>query len=99
MAQAKNQQLNFGANFGFHLKNTPDTRTTLFAGAWYRNQDAFIAMVGMEIARIRVGLSYDLTTSALENPNTRGSFEISLIYVGRFASISDNNVFLFCPRF
>lgn len=99
MNQAKNQELNFGTNLGFHLKNTADKRTTLYAGAWYRNQDAFIAMVGMEIQRIRVGFSYDVTTSALENPNTRGSFEISLIYVGRFSSVTDKNVFLFCPRF
>lgn len=99
MNQAKNQELNFGTNIGFHLKNTPDKRTTLYAGAWYRNKDAFIAMVGMEMYRIRVGLSYDVTTSALKNPNTKGSFEISLIYVGRFLSIGDKNVFLFCPRF
>jgi type IX secretion system PorP/SprF family membrane protein len=99
MNQAKNQELNFGTNIGFHLKNTPDKRTTLYAGAWYRNKDAFIAMLGMEMYRIRVGLSYDVTTSTLKNPNTRGSFEISLIYVGRFLSIGDKNVFLFCPRF
>ncbi len=99
MNQAKNQELNFGTNIGFHLKNTPDKRTTLYAGAWYRNKDAFIAMLGMEMYRIRVGLSYDVTTSTLKNPNTRGSFEISLIYVGRFSSIGDKNVFLFCPRF
>ncbi len=99
MNQAKNQELNFGANVGFHLKNTPERRTTLYAGAWYRNQDAFIAMVGMEFYRIRAGFSYDVTTSSLENPNTRGSFEISLIYTGLFSSVSDKNVFLFCPRF
>lgn len=99
MNQAKNQELNFGANVGYHLKNTADERTTLYAGAWYRNQDAFIAMVGAEYKRIRLGFSYDVTTSNLENANTRGSFEISLIYVGRFASIGDKNVFLFCPRF
>lgn len=99
MNQAQNQELNFGTNIGFHLKNTADKRTTIYAGGWYRNQDAFIAMIGLEIYRIRAGFSYDVTTSTLENPNTRGSFEISLIYVGRFASIADNNVFLFCPRF
>lgn len=105
MGQAKNTELNLGTNFGYHFKKTADRRTTLYFGGWYRMNDAFIAMTGLEFRNLRVGFSYDVRLPhgdkdfALTNANTRGAFEVSLIYVGNFLSISDNNVFLFCPRF
>ncbi|MDX2002754.1 MAG: PorP/SprF family type IX secretion system membrane protein [Chitinophagales bacterium] len=100
MNQATADELNFGTNIGYHFKVDPEGRnTSIFLGAWYRYQDAVIPMVGFEFKGFRAGFSYDATTSDLTNGNSQGAYELSLIYVGRFSSITDKKTFLFCPRF
>lgn len=103
MNQAKSKEINFGTNFGFHFLKEDTRKATLYLGGWYRAQDAFIAMTGLEFWKVRLGFSYDVRLAHgnenFNNQATRGAFEVSLIYVGNFLSISDNNVFLFCPRF
>ena len=53
-------------------------------GIWYRwthrNSDAFIAMLGLQHEKFRIGYSYDLTFSRLSNA-TRGSHEFTLGYL------------------
>ena len=98
--QQEAQEVNFGNNFGWHFLNKENKKATFFFGGWYRMGDAAIAMLGLEYNRFRVGASYDFTTSELNNANNlRGGFEISAIYVGLFNKPSDNNIFLFCPRY
>jgi len=98
--QSKAREINFGTNFGWHFLNTDTKRATFFFGGWYRLQDAAIAMVGLEYNRFRVGVSYDITTSDLNTANNlRGGFEISAMYTGLFSKPTDNNIFLFCPRY
>lgn len=57
---------------------------TLFGGAWYRhafgNPDAVIGLVGVRINEIKVGYSFDATTSGLGLNNTGGSHELSLSF-------------------
>jgi len=48
------------------------------AGAWYRNRDAFILSIGVEADRFKIGYSYDITVSKLNNGVSGGSHEISL---------------------
>ncbi len=44
--------------------------------------DAIVLAVKLELERLMIGLSYDFTTSSLSQANnSRGAFEISLIYV------------------
>lgn len=50
------------------------------AGAWFRNRDAFILTVGINTGHFRLGYSYDLTVSKLNNNNSGGSHEVSLGY-------------------
>jgi type IX secretion system PorP/SprF family membrane protein len=98
--QQKAQEVNFGNNFGWHFLNKENKKATLFFGGWYRLGDAAIAMLGLEYNRFRVGASYDFTVSDLNNANNlRGGFEVSLTYVGLFSKPTDNNIFLFCPRY
>lgn len=100
MYQAKASEVNFGTNVGYHFKKEDDGRnSSIFLGAWYRTSDAFIAMIGGEFKGFRAGFSYDVTTSSLKNSNSNGAYEISLIYVGKFSTITDKKTFLFCPRF
>lgn len=98
--QEEAEEINFGNNFGWHFLNKENKNATLFFGGWYRLDDAAIAMLGMEYNNLKVGASYDFTTSSLNDANDlRGGFEVSLIYVGKFKKPKDDNVLLFCPRY
>lgn len=59
-------------NVGLYVKKGP-----FVGGLWYRFEDAFIALVGLETEQFRFGYSYDLTTSQLTN-EPGGGHEISL---------------------
>jgi len=61
------QQLNLGLYV---------TKGSIVGGLWYRNQDAFIALIGFQQNVFKVGYSYDVTVSRLTNA-TAGSHEIS----------------------
>lgn len=83
----------FQVNFGIYLK-----RGVFVIGAWYRNQDSFILLVGLQQDNFRFGYSYDVTVSKL-SMKTAGSHEISMALLfdcrpkrRRFRTIS-------CPSF
>ncbi len=61
-------------NLGVYVKRGP-----LIGGVWYRWKDSFIALLGVETDRFKVGYSYDLTTSSL-TAQTAGSHEISFAF-------------------
>lgn len=61
------QQLNLGLYV---------TKGSVVAGLWYRNQDAFIAVIGFQQHFFKIGYSYDVTISKLTNA-TAGSHELS----------------------
>jgi type IX secretion system PorP/SprF family membrane protein len=61
------QQLNLGLYF---------TKGPIVGGLWYRNQDAFIALIGFQEGLVKFGYSYDITVSKLSNA-TAGSHEVS----------------------
>lgn len=48
------------------------------AGAWYRNRDAFILSIGVDTGKFKLGYSYDITVSKLNNGVSGGSHEVSL---------------------
>lgn len=48
------------------------------AGAWYRNRDAFILSIGISTERFKLGYSYDVTVSKLNNGVSGGSHEVSM---------------------
>ena len=62
------QQLNLGLYV---------TKGPIVGGLWYRNQDAFIILVGMMTTNFRFGYSYDVTVSKLSNASA-GSHELSM---------------------
>lgn len=47
-------------------------------GAWYRNRDAFILSLGLKTKTFKIGYSYDVTVSKLNNGVSGGSHEVSL---------------------
>ncbi len=58
-------------NVGVYVAKPP-----LVGGLWYRNQDSFIALVGLQQGIFKFGYSYDLTVSKLANASA-GSHELS----------------------
>jgi type IX secretion system PorP/SprF family membrane protein len=59
------------------------TRYPLVIGGWYRfnfeNPDAFIALVGLTYKNMKLGYSYDFTTSEL-GMNSGGAHEVSFAW-------------------
>ena len=47
-------------------------------GAWLRNKDAFILSLGINTGTFKIGYSYDITVSKLNNGVSGGSHEVSL---------------------
>ena len=99
MGQEKAREINFGTNLGFDVSEKPGKEATIYAGVWYRWDDAVSPMVAVELMkRLRIGVSYDVNTSSFNDAtDSRGGFEVSLIYTGRIVRINQAN--LFCPRF
>lgn len=61
-------------NLGMYFK-----KGQIVGGLWYRGNDSFIMLLGLEADKFRIGYSYDVTVSKLTNA-TAGSHEISLGY-------------------
>jgi hypothetical protein len=58
------------------------TATAIYAGLWYRNQDAIMVTAGIEYQGFRIGVGYDYNTSDLKAAsNNNGGFEISIRYI------------------
>lgn len=95
--QAGAQEFSLGAAVGLTVGNDTEINpTTFFAGGWYRLGDAFIPYVGLEFGKMRLGASYDVNTSSLRAvSNSRGGFEISLIYINKPSGERPIN----CPKF
>lgn len=66
------QQSFYQLNVGLYAGKGP-----IVGGIWYRNNDSFIALVGLQRDTWRIGYSYDVTISRLTN-RTAGSHELSL---------------------
>jgi hypothetical protein len=59
-------------NIGVYIAKPP-----LVGGLWYRNQDSFIALIGLQQGIFKFGYSYDITVSKLAN-SSAGSHEVSM---------------------
>jgi len=87
MKQGAHAELILGTLLRYEVKEAP--RHTNFVqasaislGVHYRNKDAFIASVLIEISKFAIGLSYDITASKLNEGSGRpGAFEVSLRFL------------------
>ncbi len=85
--QGPAQELDMGANFRYLLKleskYTGVNKGSAFdLGGYYRWNDAFIVLAGLEFGSYAIGFSYDVNLSALNQAsNGRGGFEISLRFI------------------
>ena len=82
----------------FELSANADANNPInvFAGSWLRLNDALIPYIGLEYSNTRLGISYDVNTSALKTASiSRGGIEISLIYTNQPNTDKPIN----CPKF
>lgn len=85
--QGTAQEINFGANFRFMLKEESHytgfiKEAALSIGAHYRLGDAISPQVLLEVANYAIGCSYDVNVSSLSRAsNGRGGFEIMIRYM------------------
>lgn len=80
-------------NIGLHLK-----LNSFVIGTWYRGKDALILLVGIETNKIRVGYSYDVTTSSLAY-QAPGSHEVSYAVYFKSKNRKKKNTSIPCPVF
>ena len=85
--------------YGLINRKTAVVDNSVYFGACYRIGDALAPIVGYQIKKTRLLLSYDITLSHLLNPSkANGGPEISIVHVGGFTrEFSGKKVY--CPRF
>ncbi len=94
--QAGSRELTGGMNANYNLSEFGEKQ--LVAGLYYRYQDAFIPMVGLEVGTLKFMFSYDVTTSSLKNYNNgRGASEFTLTKKGFYPANVDRQSL--CPKF
>lgn len=94
--QARASELVLGMNAQYNLSG--DGETQLVGGLYYRLGDAVVPMVGLQWKNIRLSLSYDVTTSSLNQFNNgRGASEFSLMHQGLFGTSGPGD--FKCPSF
>nr|WP_294903410.1 PorP/SprF family type IX secretion system membrane protein [uncultured Lacibacter sp.] len=100
-SQARANETVFGANLAYNVMG--DGSMVLFGGAYYRWNDAAVAMVGIEWKDIRFTFTYDATTSNLSRYNSAyGAYEFSLIkngYYNEYFGDKSQRRQSLCPRF
>ena len=101
-SQGPHLMTNAGSNVRFLFDDSRGT--ALHLGAYARavgNESGFgldsaVGLVGFEIARFLIGLSYDVGLNGLQtSPRHRGAFELNFAYLGQ----SDDDEAVPCPRF
>ncbi|MFT4062362.1 MAG: PorP/SprF family type IX secretion system membrane protein [Edaphocola sp.] len=102
-SQAKATEIVGGNEFHFRLGDTYDDYViapAVFAGLWYRHQDAVMVTAGIEYKGFRVGVAYDYNTSDLKAAsNNNGGFEISLRYIAPSPLSIARRLLYPCERF
>jgi type IX secretion system PorP/SprF family membrane protein len=95
--QAGAHETVLGAALGYNFGDEYNvSETSIYFGSWYRFGDALIPYIGLEFNKLRLGATYDVNTSSLKAAsNSRGGFEISLIYINKPST--ERNVP--CPKF
>lgn len=103
-SQGPHTEIVAGSYLKYKLSHvTVMNETAVYAGVWYRNQDAVVASVRYDLNNYFVGLSYDFNVSELTPASQgRGGLELSFIYIldKKFNSTKRmRNRSIQCPKF
>lgn len=83
-SQAKASEIIGGAELNYKMGDSPELPDApgVFAGGWYRHNDAIMITAGVEFKGFRIGVAYDLNTSGYSAAtNGNGGFEIMIRYI------------------
>jgi type IX secretion system PorP/SprF family membrane protein len=106
MTQTRAMDLNIGSAIGYSFPGGKGTMVQ--AGIWYRMSDAVVFMTGLRFKNYNIGLSYDATSSSLnqikKSPQVKdhahiGAFEFTLTYYGFFKRPLPNQMTIPCRFF
>ena len=75
----------------------PKKGVVISGGLGYRLGDAAELIGGIQLKDLRIGISYDLTLSSLQQAGG-GAFELSVGYVGRIYKTPNVKPVIFCPQ-
>ncbi len=82
------------------LKLDPKKNLMLRGGVGYRFGDALQVLGGIDFGDIRVGASYDYTTSSLRaNTKAQDGFEIAVAYIGKIFKKPNPPAAILCPKY
>jgi type IX secretion system PorP/SprF family membrane protein len=103
MKQAGTWQVNGGTYVQFVLDDWNDRQTAFAIGAWARVAepfvDAVIAGARLDFQGFIMAFSYDFNISRLKVASqTRGAYELSIIYTGHFNSKAKRRYTIPCPQ-
>ena len=94
--QSKATETVVGGALAAAIDPESESPSNVYAGLWYRLNDAAIPYIGLEFGGLRIGATYDINTSSLKaGSQSRGGMEISLIYIKRPAGSKG----VPCPKF
>jgi type IX secretion system PorP/SprF family membrane protein len=94
--QSKSNETTLGGAFAYNLNGDEVRPSSIYAGAWYRLNDAIIPYLGLEVGGLRIGASYDVNVSSLKTATaSRGGSEFSIIYIKRKSEYKG----IPCPKF
>jgi type IX secretion system PorP/SprF family membrane protein len=97
-SQSKSSEINLGTALRYNLQSASNPK--LYFGAYFRVGDALIPVVALEVKQFKVGLSYDVNVSSLNDAtNLKGGFEISLGFTGCISGTLNVEPIQWCPRF
>jgi len=99
--QGPNNEILAGALLSWSVYQEEDQRLLgMYAGAFYRLNDAVIPMVKLEYRGMSLGVSYDVNISKLKAATSmQGGLEITLFTTGFFKDPNGNRGSSLCPRF
>lgn len=94
--QNKASETTLGAALSLNANGDNVNPTNVYIGSWIRFNDAVIPYIGLEIAGLRIGATYDVNISSLKAATgSRGGSEISIIYIKR----PPDSKGIPCPKF
>ena len=82
------------------LKLDPKKNLMIRGGVGYRFGDALQILGGIDLGDIRIGASYDYTTSELRaNTKAQDGFEIAVAYIGKIFKRPNPPAAILCPKY
>ena len=96
--QGGHREMNVGTFMRMRLDKSRNPKYNVYLGAWYRFNDAIIAVTRFDIDNFSFAFSYDVNSSSLTKAsNGLGGPELSFLYTTRLAGLGSKKVY--CPRF